>query len=102
MKYPKLEEILATRALLEEEKKMWLRIGMYVCTERYQKLHASGEYNISVTDMYDSVGNKVAISDTMAKNLRISILAWWQVEKVIPRAREVDPTGLSSLENRNA
>lgn len=100
MEYPKLKVELDNRYLIEEEKKMWLRIGMYVTTEPTTS-SATGR---SVLKLFDAVGNETEIGVTVGRNMRMSVLSWWQVEKVKSRASEPvdnDNTGLSSLETRN-
>lgn len=96
--FPKLEIELDARDLLEDEKKMWRRIGMYITNE---PIWNSATIRWTVV-LYDGVGNKCELPKDMGKHLRQQILRWWQVERVKPRASEpVDNTGLAELENRS-
>lgn len=95
MEYRNLKERLDLLPLLEDEKKMWLRIGFYIPIES----EATTVYAIDYT------GRSETLSKVAARNMRVSIINWWQVEKIKPRSSEpsepIDNTGLSSLENRN-
>lgn len=99
-----LKKILDNEALLEEEKKMWLRIGIYVTSST--KTVADGYSSANKNSLYDSAGNLTYISTVMAKNIRLTIIEWWQVEKVKPHSQEkveLKQAGpLDELENRNA
>lgn len=93
MDYPKLKVILDDRLLLEEEIKMWLRVGMYITTE---PKYISGAYFVK---MYDGEGHSFDVNDYIGKNIRKAIMNWWQIERIKPRALEpVDNTGLVDLE----
>lgn len=85
--------------LLQEEIDMWLRIGIYITTDPLR------DHNlIQHVILYDGMGNEAKIGVITGRNIRRSVLAWWQVERVKPRAkepREADAFGLSELENRS-
>lgn len=107
MELPKLKEVLDARQLLAEEKKMWLRVGLYITSEAIEKVfykdNGTREWR-KVVILFDGCGNETCISQVMGNNIRRTVLDWWQVEKTKPRLKEAeyDPTGLSALENRSA
>lgn len=96
--YPGLEKVLNARALLDDEKKMWLRLGIYVTTEAVY--NASVGYKCLI--LYDGMGNDSPLTECMGNNIRRQVINWWQVERIKPRASEpIDNTGLAELENRS-
>lgn len=102
MEYPTLEKKLKERALLFEEIKMWDRVGFYISTEFRRVMNSERTGYISVLTIIDSAGNETEIDASIGRNIRLSVLRWWQVEQVKPRSSElIDNTGLSSLENRS-
>ncbi len=105
MTYPALKEVLDKRMLLEDEKKMWLRLGFYVANEERKIYNSNRSGYTSVIAIIDGMGNVLDMEAIMARNIRQSILDWWQVERIAPRAKEpkevIDTTGLAELENRN-
>src|SRR5208337_2188501 len=103
MEFPELKKELDDRMLLNEEKKMWMRLGFYITTEAVEKLNPDKTRWIKIVTLYDGAGNKWDIGAQMGANIRETVLMWWQVEKVKSRYQEVnDPTGLGALENRSA
>lgn len=84
----RLSEFLNTQPLMLEEKKMWYRLGFYV----FPNPNATNRYGNDETYLVDSMGNKEAIDKTVAFNLRVAALSWWEVEAVKPRANEKEKT----------
>lgn len=97
-RYPKLEELLKNKALLSDEIRMWLRLGMYITIESRH----SPTLNKDCVSIYDGQANQWPIDEIIGHNLRMQVLRWWEVEREHPRCQEViDSTGLSALENRS-
>lgn len=105
MDYPELKKKLEDKRLVKEERDMWLSIGMYVATESSFNTALSK----TVTQLLDGPGNECLINPAIAKNLRQSIISWWERDKAAVKKEKpvdnhsvTDETGLSNLENRNA
>lgn len=97
----KLEIFLNSRSLLREEKKMWYRVGFYV----YPDATVTDNYGTKKTQIVDATGNIGQLGIVMAQNLRVTILEWWQGEKIKPRREElkqdIEVGPYDELENRN-
>ncbi len=102
MELPALKKELDKRMLLDEEKKMWLRLGFYITCEPKRILTSDRNNYMMVVILFDGAGNEWDIGAQMGTNIRETVLRWWQIEKKFPRAQEIDPTGLGALENRSA
>lgn len=78
-----LKIILDKELILEEEKQMWSRIGMYIYPHPTE-----AEYSVKKTVIIDHTGTQQKIDSNAAKNMRAAVLDWWTSEKVRPRASE--------------
>lgn len=102
MKEDQLEGKLEEKLLLKDEMKMWLRVGFYISTEPHDVFIGPRSQSpvTSCLDLIDRMGNVWSVPKIIGANLRSSVLEWWEVERITPRAQELDPTGLNELESR--
>lgn len=89
----KLETVLNEQPILLEEKKMWYRLGFYIYPNA--TTHNS-RTSVPETYVVDAMGNKEQIDRTVAYNMRLAVLAWWEVESKAPRANEKGKTLVNS------
>jgi hypothetical protein len=85
MEFPALKTKLDGILLVEEEKKMWLSIGFYIPLP----IPTSSSTAIVSVEMINGEGYIRDISRNAALDIRKAIIAWWQVEKVKPRAEQL-------------
>jgi len=82
----KLEQFLNNLPILMDEKKMWYRLGFYI----YPNPNAKSLQGEPKTQIVDALAQAQLLSPTSALNIRISIIDWWEGEKLKPRAAEVN------------
>lgn len=99
-----LELKLGGEAILQEERKMWMRFGFYIPVTA----NVTSGYNSSSSEksyIYDSTGAKAEIDKNgVAQNLRRSIIEWWESDRsTVPDIKlpnNTNPEELSELEVR--
>lgn len=96
----KLESFLKDIPLVEDEKKMWIRVGFYIEAVPSQKDTLG---YVTAHRVVSNTGVSSNLPSLVAKDMRLAVIDWWQSEKVKPRSLEVpvDVSRLSELENRN-
>lgn len=99
-----LELKLDGEAILQEERKMWMKFGFYIPVTT----NVTNGYNSSSSEksyIYDSTGAKAEIDkNSVAQNLRKSIIEWWESDRnTVPDIKppgHLSPEVLSDLEVR--
>lgn len=81
----KLEEYLNKLPLLEEEKRMWYRLGFYISAAP-TSIDKNGS---PIHSWYDCAGNEKFVNANFSTNIRTTVLEWWQAERSKPRAKEL-------------
>lgn len=73
----KLEDLLNEQPILLDEKRMWFTLGFYI----FSHPTTTDRDGYKQTVIVDACGNQHSLNAVSSKNIRMTILEWWEGEK---------------------